>query len=89
MCPVFEQQEREFKKNVHPLEQVGPGDAVFCQEGELISILMDSCVCEEGRTTGEDRPVQGGHDVSSIGSGDRSAITFRRTGSGYIKGAPS
>lgn len=22
MCPLFEQQEREFKKNVHPLEQV-------------------------------------------------------------------
>lgn len=24
MCPEFEREEREFKKNVHPLEQVSP-----------------------------------------------------------------
>ena len=28
MCPVYEQQEREFKNNVHPLEmREGPGGA--------------------------------------------------------------
>jgi hypothetical protein len=65
MCPLFEREEREYKKNVHPLEQVSLRD--------VLQTVDSYATPPERRATWTYRSSEGGHDVPSFSSRNRPA----------------